>query len=351
MARRSASAAAKVREDAEAPVVEPSLQDEIEIDLAELNGTPQKQAAPDAEPDIEIAEPTPHQAPPPDDEKETMRKRLQEMEAAEKLTREALARAQSEQAESARLRQEAELRARQYEQNASQAEYDSWVNTIGAATSEIESAKHDLAAARADGRFDDEAAAIDRMNDARWKLNTAEQQKARLEYERERVKPQQAQQPQQVQSVDTIITNSGLPDRAKNWLRAHPDYITDANKNATMQKMHNVAEYQTGQTFTDAYFERMEVLLGFKPETQQQPAASPQPQHSAAPVSAPPTRDAPSMSTGRAPTPTKVTLSPEEREVAASIAQSRGMTQQEAEREYARQKLRMIQEKQAGNIQ
>jgi hypothetical protein len=117
--------------------------------------------------------------------------------------------------------------------------------------------------------------------------------------------------------TEKIIANSGLPPRAQAWLRAHPDYVTDAAKNERMQKAHHVAEYQAGgQAFTDDYFNRMDVLLGFRPDSgmrqqpQQQPV-TPQRQpvrQQGAPVSAPPHRDVPSYSTGRpASTPTQLT--------------------------------------------
>ena len=93
------------------------------------------------------------------------------------------------------------------------------------------------------------------------------------------------------------------------------------------------------------------LLLGHKPSTNgngQRPVQSTQSTvRQAAPVSAPPTREAPSMSTGRAPTPTSVRLNAAEREIAAALLVSRPdlKDQAGAEREYARQKLRMHREK------
>jgi hypothetical protein len=54
------------------------------------------------------------------------------------------------------------------------------------------------------------------------------------------------------------------------------------------------------------------------------------------------------MATGRASAPTKVTLNPEQRQVAASIAEVRGISQAEAEREYARQLIKINGEKASG---
>jgi hypothetical protein len=138
--------------------------------------------------------------------------------------------------------------------------------------------------------------------------------------------PEQPEQPPQ--TVEQIIASSGLPKRAQDWLLQHQDFVTDLAKNAQLQKMHHVAEYQSGDAFTDMYFERMEYLLGLKqaPQTnghvEHRPVSAPaprnpvrQPQRAAPPVSAPPTREVPSMSTGRAPT-RRAPLTPAQREAA-----------------------------------
>jgi hypothetical protein len=126
--------------------------------------------------------------------------------------------------------------------------------------------------------------------------------------------PQFATEPQEQQmpTAEEIIEGSGLPENAKDWLRRYPDYVLDPIKNAQMQKMHNVAEYQAGSEFTERYFDRMEILLGIKQEqprqVQERPPVTnaaatgngaPPRRQMAAPVSAPPTRDVPSMSTGK----------------------------------------------------
>jgi hypothetical protein len=156
-------------------------------------------------------------------------------------------------------------------------------------------------------------------------------------------------QPQPV-TVEQIIAGSGLPDRAKDWLRQHPDYVTDPAKNAHVQKMHHVAEYQTGgETFTEKYFHRMEVLLGLRPEARQpapqrgvQSAPARQQTYSGPPLSAPPTREVPSMTSGR-PVSVRRPLTPQEREAARFSGVS--------EAEYELQLRKMEALKAAGGIQ
>jgi hypothetical protein len=85
--------------------------------------------------------------------------------------------------------------------------------------------------------------------------------------------PQYAEsQPGEPPTVEKIIANSGLPERAKTWLREHSDYISDPSKNATLISLHGVAARQAGSEWTDDYFSRMDELLGFRPQPRQQQA-------------------------------------------------------------------------------
>src|SRR5262245_57743387 len=43
---------------------------------------------------------------------------------------------------------------------------------------------------------------------------------------------------QKPKSVEEIIEGCQLPERAKSWLRAHPDYVTDPAKVAQITAMH-----------------------------------------------------------------------------------------------------------------
>jgi hypothetical protein len=150
-------------------------------------------------------------------------------------------------------------------------------------------------------------------------------------------------QQQQPASVEQIISNSGLPELAQGWLRQHPEYVSDPVKNQQLRKMHNVAEYQAGGEYTERYFDRLNVLLGFKQEAAQ-PAPAPRVAPARRPAyvgafSAPPTREAPSMKTGR-PIERQPQLTRDELEIAAGSGIS-------AE-EYARQKAKWEAMKRAG---
>jgi hypothetical protein len=139
-------------------------------------------------------------------------------------------------------------------------------------------------------------------------------------------------------TVEEIIANTTLPDRAKNWLRRHPDYATDPAKTNRLLVLDEIATHRAGGQFTEAYFEQMEDLLGFRrreptraeilahlermPETttatSPRNAAPLRQRPPAAPVSAPVHRDPPSMANGRpASQPTQLTQ--EQRELARSL--------------------------------
>jgi hypothetical protein len=160
--------------------------------------------------------------------------------------------------------------------------------------------------------------------------------------------PQYAEsQPHEPPTTEEIIANSGLPERAKTWLREHPDYIHDPAKNNTIIALHDTAKRQAGSEFTDAYFEKMEDLLGITPTApqsnngaRQQPRAAPvRQQYSGPPISAPISRDSPSMSSGR-PQNEPTRLTGEELQLARSL----GLSPQQ----YAAGKERMTREKKAG---
>ena len=171
-----------------------------------------------------------------------------------------------------------------------------------------------------------------------------------------------AREPQQQRAPTTeeIIASSGLPDRAQEWLLRHPEYMQDRRKNTALQHFHNQAVDEGIGEWTDAYFDRMESLLGLKPamngngQVHERPpmsAPTPTPRHSAPvrqqnyggpPVSAPPSRDAPSWTTGR-PMSTRAPLTAAE----VDIARAAGISVEE----YARQKEKMEKLKAAGVIQ
>jgi hypothetical protein len=160
---------------------------------------------------------------------------------------------------------------------------------------------------------------------------------------------------------------AALPERAQRWCRAHPEFLTNPERAAQLQYCHWVAKREIGEEGTDAYFDRMEALLDISTQQQQQPkpgsnghSAPAAPPRNSAPaalaarngvparqqynghVSAPPTRDVPSMASGK-PTNRRPPLTENE----LQIAKNSGISPEE----YQLQKEKMERLKAAGAIQ
>jgi hypothetical protein len=159
---------------------------------------------------------------------------------------------------------------------------------------------------------------------------------------------------------------AAMPPRVQRWYRTNPELLTNPEFAARVQYCHHVAAREVGQQFTDPYFDRMESLLGFRQQQQPKPSnnghaapAAPRPasaapaappRNGAAPrqqqynghVSAPPTRDVPSMASGR-PVGRRVPLTADE----LQIAKNSGISPEE----YSIQKEKMARLRAAGAVQ
>jgi hypothetical protein len=56
----------------------------------------------------------------------------------------------------------------------------------------------------------------------------------------------------------------GMQDRPARWIRAHPDYVTDAAKRNKLERAHAHAVGEDLEPGTDAYFDHVEQRLGLK---------------------------------------------------------------------------------------
>ena len=168
--------------------------------------------------------------------------------------------------------------------------------------------------------------------------------------------PPQAAEPQQQQPQAPTLEDhiAHLPPRVQGWYRKHPELATDPERAAQVQYCHHVARRETGQEFTDPYYDRMESMLGLVPatngQTQHRPSPAPaaplpreaprQQQRSAVAYSAPPTREVPSMTTGR-PSGNPAPLTRDEVEIALASKQRAGESDEAAIRRYQYNKQKM----------
>jgi len=142
-----------------------------------------------------------------------------------------------------------------------------------------------------------------------------------------------------------------LPERAKGWYRKDPELLFNPERAAQLAYVHHVAARETGAEGSDEYFDRVESMMGLKnvslspelPHLERPRTSAPvRPRYNAAPVSAPPSRETASMSTGRA-VNERTPLTREELEIARASRIS--------PEEYQKQKQKMLRLKAAGVIQ
>ena len=151
--------------------------------------------------------------------------------------------------------------------------------------------------------------------------------------------PQFAAEPQpQINPLEQVLAT--VPVAARGWLRNHPEYLSDPEKNAQIQHAHLVAARETGDAeFGPKYYARLEQHLGLRPPHQPQqarPASRPAVERRTS-VSAPPHRESVSLATGR-PTTDRLRLTSEEAEFARMLGLS--------EADYATQKALMLRRQQ-----
>lgn len=228
--------------------------------------------------------------------------------------------------EEIRARQEAERLMREREQEAGQsriraedAEYDAILNAIGAAESEAESAERDIALAGDPTNPDPKRAAEANRRMARAEARLVQLQDGKDAIERAKTtaatrakeQPTRRENPTVEQYVDQL---PNLSHSQREWLKKHPDALTDNRKNMRLQGAHVEAEDQGLSAGSTEYFEYLEERLGYR-KPQMRNDDDDEPVQQRAPVSAPPSRNATNPTSGR-PTRNQITLTPEQREIA-----------------------------------
>lgn len=216
-----------------------------------------------------------------------------------------------------------------------QSQYDAITSALAAANSEAEGAQRDIEIAMSQGDVSAQAKAYRTLARAESNISRLEDGKTELEARISQQDEVRRNPPPQQQSPVDPLENSGLPDRAKSWLRAHPDYLSDQRKNAKIQSLHWDVLDEGHDPFSRDYFESLEQHLGLQKVNDTAPSS-----RSASMVTAPVTREAPSATSGSGRT-SKVTLTPQQKE-AAKIA---GIS----EVEYAKQFQVLLSAKADGN--
>lgn len=300
--------------------------------------TPPK-PAPAAEP-LPEPEPEPELATDAEADDNTLVKQLADLKAAEALVKQQLAEARSREEAALRQAQDREQELVRERGSREQAEYDSVLSAIGAAQAEADKAQNDLEAALTAQDYRVAAEAQRRLATATTRLVTLEDGKAAAEVRREESKARPAPSSDPVASAIDGMTN--LSSRQRNWLKDHRDAFTDPAKNAYLGAAHWDAIRAGHAQDSEAYFVMLEEKLGYRQPPRPSPSSEPETQRKSIPMSAPVSREIPSLGGGNT-TPSRVTLTAEQRE-AARIAGVDDVT-------YAKNYLRLQELKKHGHYQ
>lgn len=323
--------------------------EDIEIDLAEEPGGPSEvdlaaPPAPEPEP-APAATPAPAPATAPDDDAlvraaEAQRQAEEIARNAQRERDEAIRQAQAHQQELERERTERE-----------DADYNTVLTSLAAEQRRLEAARAAIRSAKAAGDTDAEIDAVEQMTDAKAQISQFELAKKAFETRRETrpaaPSPQPQPTPPAASGVEQQIANMPIPETAKSWLRGHQDYLTDPRKNAKLQAAHwDALDDAGGQTQMGSakYIESLEMRLGLRqsapPEPGPEPTPQPAPQQRTMPMRAPVSREVPTASGQRAPS-SRITLTPEERQIARISFTAPDLTDAQKEYLYAQNKQRL----------
>lgn len=140
--------------------------------------------------------------------------------------------------------------------------------------------------------------------------------------ERERVAKETPKQEDRVDIVTAIDRDDKLMPKERDWLKEHTEVLTDPRRNRELSVGYDRALAKGFKRGSEGYFKFLDEFMGFAEPARGADEEDDTDNQRASIVSAPVTRDNRSSSTGRPTTPTRVTLTPAEREAARNIGVS-----------------------------
>lgn len=229
------------------------------------------------------------EAPQPSAE-EVLKKQVEELRKAEQLQRDRAVQAERAREEAIRKAREREVEVTKSRGELLQTRKDAISAALAAAKSEADSAQREIENAAAVGDTKAQAEAYRKLSRAEANIVDLERGDAAIKAEEKSLEAETAKPSTQQEDP---LDKTGLPDTAKNWLRSHPDYMSDPRKNAKIQALHYDVLDEGHSAFSPEYFESLERHLGLR---EKEPAPQrEQPQQQRGPlVSAPVSREAPS---------------------------------------------------------
>lgn len=228
-------------------------------------------------------------------------------------------------------RAEAERRAHEMQQTATRANMEVQDSNLQLIQSAMENVKRNAdilrqhyAAAMQAGAYDKAAEIQEHMGMNSAKLMQLENGRAALQAKLEAA----AQAPQEQAYADPVEqVASQLSPRSANWIRSHPQCITDKRLYQKMVGAHNIAVADGYSPDTDEYFEFIEGQMGFRKAAKHASAEDVDDPMSAAsaparPRNAPPPAPSSRAASGTSGSKNVVRLSSEEREMAKMMGMS-----------------------------
>ena len=142
---------------------------------------------------------------------------------------------------------------------------DTVLSGIQAAEAEATAAEREYVAAAEAGDFAAQARAQRKISGAEARIQRLKEAEGDLK-DQAATKPAKREEPRQQPTTDPIEQfTHGMSAKSAAWIRAHPDCVTDAKKNARMLAAHNLAMADDIAVDSPEYFERIEA--GITPVT------------------------------------------------------------------------------------
>lgn len=321
---------------------EPKEKAKPEVEKTALFGAPDKEQTVNKEVETEngevlVADP-PEKKEDEVDAAAELRKRIEQLQKAEQIQRERAERERQEKERAIAAQRERDAEISKLRTEGVQSRADLINKAIESETEAAAVAERELASAMAAGDFEAAAKAQRRISRAESQLVVLQNGKAAIEAEIEEAKARAEAKPEQRQQAGDNLDNFNIPDTAKRWLRAHPEFLTDPRKNAKIQSLHWDVVDEGHEPFSDAYYASLETHLGMRKKETPKVEDEEEPERTAI-VSAPVSREVPTNDGKRSTGTVRLTAAQRE---AAKMA---GIT----ETEYAKQLQKLNEEKASGN--
>lgn len=247
---------------------------------------------------------------------------LEAMKAADKASRDEVARERKRADDAVKAVQERDRQLADERAHREQAVTDNIASALAGAQAEQSAALQERRAARLAQDQDAEDVADVKLARASNKILNYEAAAAELDDRRKaaEVESQRRPAPQQqlpVDVVSAINNNPGIVQTEKDWLLKHQEVLVDRQRGIELEAAYIKSQRKGLHRGTDAYFQFLDQELGYTPapKTEERTDDEEESTIMAAPVS----RDNVSPSNGQAQSSNRVVLTPEQREFAKSM--------------------------------